>query len=227
MKKLYKIIIYYCNDILNDLKQTGNVANWRLKNKHNKTIIKKSVKNANLITVGNHSYGILDVLTFGNPAEKLVIGSYVSIAENVTFILGGNHQINSFSTYPLQAFFFENTNFDDTQTKGPIIIEDEVWIGSNVLILSGVTVGKGSIVAAGSVVTKNIEPFTIVGGNPAKFIKYRIPKELIDERLKVDIQNIPFELLSRTELDVFYNSLTSESLDKIKNLIVSKEQNDN
>ncbi|WP_316931260.1 DapH/DapD/GlmU-related protein [Chryseobacterium sp. P1-3] len=64
------------------------------------------------------------------------------------------------------------------------MVEDEVWIGSNVIILSGVTLGKGSIIAAGSVVTKSVEPFSIVGGNPAKIIKFRLSENLIEKRKK-------------------------------------------
>ncbi|MGN7990532.1 CatB-related O-acetyltransferase [Pedobacter sp. 22226] len=215
MLKFLKILNSYRIRILSDIKHTRKAVEWRLKNKHNKTIISKSVKNSSIISVGKYSYGILDVLSFENPNEKLIIGDFVSIAGNVLFILGGNHQINAFSTYPLKAHFFSKFASEDAQTKGLIVVEDEVWIGNNVIIMSGVKLGRGCIIAAGSVVTKDVEPFTISGGNPAKFIKFRIPKELIERRMGLDINNFSFEAMNKESLDLFYQPLNDSILNQL------------
>lgn len=190
---------------------------WRNRNKHNETTINKNIINIDIIKVGKGSYGHINVLSFENKNERLDIGNYVSIANNVTFILGGNHQINTFSTYPIKAKTIEPCSEDDAQTKGAIIVEDEVWIGANVTILSGVRVGKGAIIAAGSIVTKDIEPFAIVGGSPARFIKYRIDEKLIPIREKINLIDIDKEKIIKN-IDLFYQELNEENLEKIINL---------
>jgi virginiamycin A acetyltransferase len=139
---------------------------WRRANRHNRTIARCTFP-INIVSVGKMTYGDLTVKTFKPHNEKLFIGNFVSIAQNVVFILGGNHQINTITPYPLYSALIADSAERDAQSKGPIIIEDEAWIGFGVIILSGVTVGKGAIVAAGSVVVKDIPPYSIAGGNPA------------------------------------------------------------
>lgn len=215
MIKFLKVINSYRYKIISGLVTTSKEVQWRLSNNHNMTSIGPNVKNSSLIIVGHHSYGQLNVESFENPDEKLIIGSFVSIASNVVFILGGNHQINTFTTYPLKAQFYEKYSTMDAQTKGPVIVEDEVWIGTNVTVISGVKIGRGSIVAAGSVVTKDVKPFSIVGGNPAKFIKFRIADNLIADRQKMNLSEIDVKNLSQKELSYFYQSLDKEVLNQI------------
>lgn len=215
MIKFLKIINLYRFKILNHFKQTAREIQWRLDNSHNFTNLSAETTNSSIIKVGKNSYGIIKVESFENPNEKLVIGDYVSIATNVIFILGGNHQINAFTTYPLKAQFHLQYATDDAETKGPIIVEDEVWIGSHAIIMSGVTLGKGSIIAAGSLVTKDVLPFSIVGGNPAKFIKFRIADNLIADRIKINLSEIDVKNLSKKELSYFYQSLDKEVLNQI------------
>ncbi|OIV43603.1 hypothetical protein BKM63_03080 [Flavobacterium johnsoniae] len=191
------------------------MVEWRLNNKHNSTTISLNVKNSKIITVGKHSYGEIITESFENKSEQLSIGNFVSIASNVVFILGGNHKINTFTTYPLKAHFLEDFSEDDAGTKGPIKVEDEVWIGNNVLVLSGVTLGKGSIIAAGSVVTKDVMPFSIVGGNPAKFIKWRISENLIQERVAIDLEKIGLEAILKN-VELFYTPLDQYIINLIK-----------
>lgn len=188
-------------------------AQWRIQNPHNETLWGTG-DDFNHIKVGKGSYGIINVQSFRNESERLEIGNYVSIGQEVIFILGGNHQTKTFTTYPIKAKTIEPFSQDDAQTKGAIIIEDEVWIGTHSVILSGVRIGKGSIIAAGSVVTKNVTPFSIVAGNPARFIKYRIEEELIKKRSEVDLINIPKEKIVNN-IDLFYNELSLENLEKI------------
>lgn len=105
----------------------------------------------------------------------------------------------------------------DATTKGAVIIEAEVWLGANSIILSGVTIGKGAIVAAGSVVTKDVPPYTIVGGNPAKFIKNRVPETLIPLMNEIYLNDLDIEKVKQN-IDLFYQPLDEDILSKIKGL---------
>ncbi|ATA94026.1 CatB-related O-acetyltransferase [Capnocytophaga canimorsus] len=216
MRTFLRIISFVCVDLKSYLHFVVKKVFWRNKNRHNEVSI-GNVKNIDLVEVGIGSYGNLNVHSFENKKEKLIIGNYVSIADNVTFILGGNHQVNTFSTYPIKAKAIEPFSEDDAQTKGAIVVEDEVWIGTNVTILSGVTIGKGAIVAAGSVVTKNVAPFSVVGGNPARFIKNRIDERLISQRQEINLIDIDLDRVVKN-IDLFYKELTEDVLREIEKL---------
>ncbi|MFJ5621976.1 CatB-related O-acetyltransferase [Peribacillus loiseleuriae] len=112
--------------------------------------------------------------------DKLIIGNYVCIASGVIILMGGNHNHHSewITVYP----FVEQIE-TSYEPKGDTIIENDAWIGMNAMIMPGVTIGVGAIVAAGSVVAKDVPPYTIVGGNPAKEIKKRFTDKEI-EKLK-------------------------------------------
>lgn len=98
-----------------------------------------------------------------------------------------------FQPFRWEVFYPPIYREDDGYTKGPIILEDDVWIATNALILSGVTIGQGAIVAAGAVVVKDVPPYAVVGGNPAKIIKYRFPEEIIKKLLKLDFSLLTSE----------------------------------
>ncbi len=116
--------------------------------------------------------------------DKLIIGKFCMIASDVRFIMNGaNHLTDAISTYPFAIFGGDWANAMDGKrypTKGDTIIGNDVWIGYNATIMAGVKVGDGAIIATNSVVTKDVEPYTVVGGNPAREIKKRFPKEHID-----------------------------------------------
>jgi len=125
------------------------------------------------------------------------IGRYCSIAENVKVVIGNHPSTVFVSTHPsffstkAQAGFsyvdkplFEEFTYADDNGNF-VVIGNDVWIGYGVSIMSGVTIGDGAIVAAGAVVTKDVEPYSIVGGIPAKIIKYRFSKDEIDYLLKI------------------------------------------
>lgn len=173
--------------IFNNIKKIVLKMKWRKINSYNKTRI-INLCDITKITVGKNSYGPLEVYSWGNQKEGLEIGSYVSIAQGVKFILGGNHNLETFTTYPFKVMFFNEKV--EAWTKGKIIIKNDVWIGMDAIIMSGVEVGQGAIIAAGSVVTKNVPPYAIVGGNPAKLIKYRFSENLIKKMIEFDFEKI-------------------------------------
>ena len=129
-------------------------------------------------SIGENVYGALNIMSWNNAEEGLIIGNYVSIADNVWFILGGNHNTLRVTTYPVKRFLCGGGEV--AGSKGPIVIGSDVWIGSHAMIMSGVTVGQGAVVAAGSIVTKDVPDYAIVAGNPARIIKYRFDMEICD-----------------------------------------------
>lgn len=161
---------------------------WRQRNAHNRTIA-TSFFPLDKVTVGNHSYGDLVIISYGEENEGLQIGHYVSIANGVKFLLGGNHYYKRFTTYPFIAKFIDH-KYVETWTKGKIIIGDDVWIGTDAFIMPGVTIGKGAIVGACAVVTKDVPPYAIVTGNPASIIKYRFDEESIKKALAIDFSKL-------------------------------------
>lgn len=101
-------------------------------------------------------------------------------------------------------------------SKGPIVIGNDVWIGMDSMILSGVTIGQGAVIAAGSVVTKDVPPYAIVGGNPAKVIKYRFEPQIIDRLLKIEFSNINDRFVQEN-IAQLYESLNIEIITNIEN----------
>lgn len=144
-------------------------------------------------SIGDFSYGIPQIL-FPNENATLKIGRYVSIANDVIIMLGGEHRPDWVSTYPLNIMYPEFNHIKGhPTTKGSVIIGSDVWIGRQALIMSGVTIGDGAIIAANAVVVKNVEPYSIVGGNPAKHIRYRFSGDEIAELLRIQWWNWPDE----------------------------------
>ncbi|MBD8838532.1 MULTISPECIES: Vat family streptogramin A O-acetyltransferase [unclassified Paenibacillus] len=116
--------------------------------------------------------------------DRLVIGKFCAIAEGVTFIMNGaNHRMEGMTTYPFNIFGggWERVTptLEQLPYKGDTVLGNDVWLGQNVTIMPGITIGDGAIVASNSTVVKDIEPYTIVGGNPAKTVKKRFDEETI------------------------------------------------
>ena len=149
--------------------------------------------------------------------DKLIIGKFCSIACGTQCIMGSaNHRISSVTTYPFNVFggkWAENTppHLDQLPFKGDTVIGNDVWLGRNSIVMPGVKIGDGAIVAAHSVVTNDVEPYSIVGGNPARFIKKRFDNELIELLLKVKWWDYDAESLVEI-LPLLYDS----NLDKVK-----------
>ena len=169
----------------------------------------ETVKNPNIVIKGKHSYysdawtgsfedycvrylyGDAYSLSHWEPQwkiDKLYIGDYVCIGAETVIVMGGNstHRMDWFSCYPhldkLPELYC---------SKGDTVIGDGVWIGMRAMILPGVTIGEGAVIAAGSVVTKDVPPYTLVGGNPARKIKKRFDEKVIERLLKLHIYDLP------------------------------------
>ena len=169
------------------------------------------------MSYGKHTYGVPNILWQNNDA-KLIVGNFCSIAANVNIYLGGNHRTDWVTTYPfghIHQDIFNNFNGNGhPSTKGDVIIGNDVWIGANVTIMSGVTIGDGVVIANNSHVVKNVEPYSLVGGNPAKLIKYRFSQEQIEKLLQIkwwywdDNKINKFTpLLCNNNIDEFINSV--------------------
>lgn len=180
---------------------------WRKQNGHNLTTAKNCF-NCRAVTVGQGTYGELDIRHFGNPQEKVVIGNYCSIGPECVFMTGGEHRYDGLSTYPFRTKL--GLCEYESITRGPIVLEDDVWLAMRVTVMSGVTIGKGAVVAAGALVNKDVPPYAIVGGVPAKIIKYRFPPEVIAQAEKVDYGNLSAEL-AKNAIDSFDIKLTPEN----------------
>ncbi len=136
----------------------------------------------------------MDIYTWGAPEEKLEIGSFVSIASGVKFLLGGNHRTDTLLTFPVKVKFLNEKR--EATSKGPIIVEDDVWIGMDAMILSGTHIGRGAVIGARTVITKDVPPYSIVIGNPSRVVSYRFPESIISQISRIPIDRISKEYIS-------------------------------
>jgi len=134
--------------------------------------------------IGRGSYG-LPIVHQSAEKSTLEIGAFCSISHDVQIYLGGEHRDDWVTTSPLNIFFEDLGKYQHEKTKGDVIIGNDVWICGNATILSGVTIGHGAIIANGSLVTKDVEPYSIVAGTPAKTIRYRFDSNIVNELLNI------------------------------------------
>ena len=182
--------------------------------------VKPTIKNPNII-VGDFTY-IADsefeshvTHHYDFIGDKLIIGKFCQIAAGVEFVMNGaNHQMNAVSTFPfytLEGWKMNPPAKSDMPFKGDTVIGNDVWIGQNATILPGVHIGDGAIIGANSVVGSDVEPYTIVVGNPAEVIRYRFDEELTELLLEFKWWDKPTE-----EINELIPILTSSDLDKVK-----------
>ena len=186
--------------------------------------VKPTVKNPNII-VGEFTYfsdtdfekNVLHHYDFNG--DRLVIGKFCQIASGVRFIMNGaNHQMNSVSTYPfyiMEGWSETPPAAEDLPLKGDTVVGNDVWIGQDATILPGVHIGDGAIIGLGSIVGHDVEPYTIVAGNPAKVIRKRFDDELIGLLQKLQWWN-----KSISEIRQLIPLLTDGDLTQVKKVII-------
>ncbi len=172
--------------------------------------LKNIVENPNII-IGDYTYydDFDDVRNFEKNVkylfdfvgDKLIIGKFCMIASDVTFVMNGaNHLSESITSYPFAIFgkdWADAMKGKQYPIKGDTIIGNDVWLGYGVTVMPGVKIGDGAIIATKSVVTKDVEPYSIVGGNPAKEIRKRFSAEAIESLLELAWWNWPIEKITQ------------------------------
>lgn len=195
-----------------------------LENYNRLCFLKNVVTNPNII-VGDYTY-YDDFETVENfeknvkylfdfVGDKLIIGKFCMIASDVTFIMNAaNHLSDAVSTFPFGIFGGDWSNAMDGKeypSKGDTVVGNDVWIGYGATIMPGIKIGDGAIIATKSVVTKDVEPYTIVGGNPAKVIRKRFSEEKINDLLESEWWNWPIEEITKN-----VQKLTGNNVDRIR-----------
>ena len=157
--------------------------------------------------IGKYTYGLPKIFKLEN-SSQLEIGKFCSIANDVKIFLDGEHEYQNISTYPF-GYFKEFTSKEryQTKSKGKITIGNDVWIGYGVTILSGVNIGDGAVIGACALVNKNVEPYSIVGGVPAKIIRKRFDDKTIEKLLKIKWWNWSDEKIQKNIKTLYSNNL--------------------
>jgi chloramphenicol O-acetyltransferase type B len=135
--------------------------------------------------IGRGSYGDLAILDFGE-GSTVRIGAYCSFARGCQVFLGGEHRTDWITTYPFSALDRRFAHIEGhPRTRGDVTIGNDVWLGREAMVMSGVTIGDGAVVGARAVVTRDVPPYGVVAGNPASLVRLRFPPETVDRLLAV------------------------------------------
>jgi acetyltransferase-like isoleucine patch superfamily enzyme len=168
------------------------------------------------VEIDDYTYGNPTVLSWGE-GKKLKIGKFCSIAGGVVIFLGGNHRTDWVTTYPFAEFLGQWPESRGIEghpaSKGDVVIGNDVWIGSGATIMSGVKIADGAVIAARAVVTKDVEPYAIVAGNPARLIRKRFDDQTI--RMLLEIKWWEW---SREKIGANVRVLCSENVAKMREL---------
>ena len=168
---------------------------------------------AESVSTGRQSYGELNVVSFDRKS-RLHIGHYVSVAQQVTFLLDVEHRTDTLSTFPFRAKIVTPEQ-PEALSKGDIVVDDDAWIGYGATVLSGVHIGQGAVVAAGAVVAKDVPPYAIVGGVPARVIRSRFSEEVIAFLRTLDYGRLTEEMV-RAHIETLYRPLEGLRLEEIR-----------
>lgn len=203
-------------------------------NEYGTSCFVKNVVNAPNIEIGDYTYYDDDTdptgfernnVLFNYPefGDRLIIGKFCALAQGTTFIMGSaNHRTGSASTYPFNVFggaWTEATpdHMSQLPRKGDTVVGNDVWLGRECVVMPGVKIGDGAIVAAYSVVTRDVAPYTVAGGNPARFIKNRFDEELTGLLLRLKWWDLPPE-----ELVAWLPILCDENLENLRSALKSR-----
>ncbi len=216
-------IKYLLERIQNRKKYRYFLKKWIRINSNN-FVIPKNIIDLSRVSIGSYSYGSLELIAYNkkNQNDILKIGNFVSISTDVKFYLDEHHQSKTFTTFPLKSIFYGIQSPDDAVSKGSIIIDDEVWIGANSTIMSGVHIGRGAIVAMGSVVVSDVPPYSIVGGVPSKIIKMRFDLDLIDRLMTIKLIDIPKNVI-KNNMEIFYKNIDLEVIQELEEILKQDE----
>ena len=200
-------------------------------NEYGTSCFVKNVVHAPNIEIGDYTYYDDDTdptgfernnVLFNYPefGDRLIIGKFCALAQGTTFIMGpANHRIGSATTYPFNVFggaWTEATpdHMSQLPRKGDTVLGNDVWLGRECVVMPGVKIGDGAVVAAYSVVTRDVAPYTVAGGNPARFIKNRFDDELAGLLLRLKWWDLPPE-----ELVAWLPVLCDENLEHLRSAL--------
>lgn len=184
--------------------------------------LKNFIHNPNII-IGDytyyHDYNHPERFEYNNVRNcyfcKLIMGKFCQIAVDTTFIMDdSNHPMSGFSTYPFFIFDEWKDYTPVFNKKGDTIIGNDVWFGTNAVIMPGIKIGDGAIIGAYSIVTKDIEPYTIVAGNPAKIIKKRFTDDTIQQLLEIKWWDWQYDKITRN-----IAIIAGGNIEKLKNAL--------
>jgi acetyltransferase-like isoleucine patch superfamily enzyme len=158
--------------------------------------------------IGRGTYGDLRVRSWGE-GTTLTMGAFCSVASGVQILLGGEHRPDWVTTYPFNVLWEKARHLSGhPSSKGDVVIGNDVWIGAEAMILSGVTIGDGAVIGARAVVTKDVPPYAVVGGNPARVIRMRF-----DEATIARLQNLKWWTWDDTPIEKFLPLLLSDNVE--------------
>ena len=178
------------------------------------------------IKIGKYTYGLSEknvhwtdkAYDYDNNYRqpKLNVGKYCSIGLHSKIFLGGNHRHDWITTFPFQVRWTHNSTFKSIpehiegypHSNGDVNIGNDVWFGENVTVMSGIKIGDGAVIAANSTVVKDVEPYSISGGHPAKHIKYRFSEDVIKRLLEIKWWDI-----EESKLDIILPYMMSNNID--------------
>ncbi len=172
-----------------------------------------------LYDIGDWSYGVPKVVTWGDRSH-LKIGKFCALSQEIIILLDAEHRPDWATTYTFQGIWPDHVQEGHPGTKGDVVIGNDVWIGYQAMILSGVTIGDGAVIGARAVVTKDVPPYAIVVGSPARVIRYRFSPSIIERLLKIQWWNWPLE-----RIHLILPLLTSDKVEELVSYAESIQAN--